>query len=165
VERLVLEVFDMGRQWQEVERGAGRTSADELATRIESLDAKIGASTDEVARKQYQLARDALAAQLSYLTDISRNRERVMARAHNYLATLERLHLALWNHRGADAAKLADEVQPILDDIDDQGQEMAFATAAMSEATAAAEADTDTAAAAEEPQPARDHHAASAARL
>ncbi len=48
-----------------------------------------------------------------YLQDISLNREGVMARTYNYLATLERLHLALWNNRGTDAAMLTGEIQHV----------------------------------------------------
>jgi len=139
VERLVLRIFSMGRQWQEVERGASRTTADDLTTRIEALDQKIEQTADAVARKQYRLAREALGTQLKYLREISRNRERVTARVHNYLATLERLHMALWNHRGADAAKLSDEVQPILDEIEDVGQEMDFASEALDEVVSVSE--------------------------
>jgi hypothetical protein len=141
VETLVLRIFDMGRQWQKVEQGAGQTNADELVDRIAILEQKIERSNDEVASKQYRLACEALKTQLKYLKEISRNRERVTARAHNYLATLERLHLALWNHRGADTAKLSDEVQPILDEIDDIGHEMEYATEAIDEVSDVNEAD------------------------
>lgn len=140
VEKLVLRIFHMGRQWQEVERGASRSNADELTDRIANLEQKIEQTSDDVARRQYQLAREALTTQLKYLRDISRNRERVTARVHNYLATLERLHLALWNHRGTDAASLSDEVQPILDEIDDIGHEIDYSSAAMDEVTDVAEA-------------------------
>ena len=139
VERLVLRIFAMGRQWQEVERGAGRTTAEDLTARVDGLDRKIEQTTDEVARRQYRMAREALMTQLKYLREISRNRERVTARVHNYLATLERLHMALWNHRGADAAKLSDEVQPILDEIEDVGHEMDFASEALDEVVTASE--------------------------
>ena len=140
VEKLVLRIFHMGRQWQEVERGAGRTNPEELTDRIATLEGKIEQTTDAVARKQYVMAREALNTQVRYLQDISRNRERVMARVHNYLATLERLQLALWNHKGTDAAQLSDEVQPILDEIDDIGQEMDFSSEAIDEVTDVAEA-------------------------
>jgi hypothetical protein len=147
VEKLVLRIFHIGRQWQEVERGAGRTNADELVDRLAGLDKKIEESTDDVARKQYQRAREAVSSQLRYLRDISKNRERVIARVHNYLATLERLHLALWNHRGSDAAKLSDEIQPILDEIEEIGHEMDFASAALDEVADVSEGAKEAAAA------------------
>jgi hypothetical protein len=139
VKNLVMKIIHLGPKWNEVEREAGRTSAGDLTARIESLDKKIEETTDDVARKQYRMAREALGSQVRYLSDIGRSRERVVARVHNYLATLERLHLAVVNHRGADAAKLSDEIQPILDEIENIGHEMDFASEAISEVTEAAE--------------------------
>jgi len=138
VENLVLRIFAQARKWHEVELEAGRTSAEDLSNRIEEIDAKIQKTGDSVARKQYGLARQALNTQLGYLRDISRNRERVMAQVYNYLTALERLHLAILNHRGADAAKLSDEIQPILDEIDDVGSEMDFESDAFAEVAEAA---------------------------
>jgi hypothetical protein len=140
VKNLVMKIIHLGPKWNEVEREAGRTSAGDLTARIESLDKKIEETTDEVARKQYRMAREALGSQVRYLSDIGRSRERVVARVHNYLATLERLHLAVVNHRGADAAKLSDEIQPILDEIESIGHEMDFASEAISEVTEDVEA-------------------------
>jgi hypothetical protein len=133
VSHLVLDVIHLGPKWNEVERGVGHTSAEDLGRRVEELEKKIADSTDDVARKQYSMAKDALNSQLSYLKDIARSRERVIARVHNYLATLERLHLCVVNHRGTDAAKFSDEVQPILDEINSLGHEMDFASEAMRE--------------------------------
>ncbi len=133
VQELVMKIISLGPKWNEVEREVEKTSADGLLERLEVLEKKIAGTTDEVARKQYRMAREALQSQAQYLQGISRSRERVMARVHNYLATLERLHLAVINHRGADAAKLSDEIHPILDEIDNFGHEMDFASEAMNE--------------------------------
>lgn len=145
VESLLLRILALGREWQEVERAANRTSADSLTDRLEQLDEKISEAKDPVAQQQYELARDALRVQLRYLRDISRSRERVIARVHNYVAALERLNLAALNHRGAGAAKFSDELAPLLSELDDLGQEMDFASEAISEvaeiATRAAAAD------------------------
>ncbi len=146
VQDMVLRIFALGRKWHEVEREAARTSADDLKGRVADLDAKVAGTKDPVAQKQYRQAREALGSQLRYLEDISRNRERVTAQVYNYVAALERLHLAVLNHRGADAAKLTDEIQPIFDEIDDVGQEMELVSDAMNEAAEAAQA-------AEEPAP------------
>lgn len=133
LEKMVLRIFSLARKWQEVERQAGQTSSTDLGARVEELDRKIEGTSDPVAKKQYRLAREALGSQLRYLRDISRNRERVLAQVHTYLAGMERLRLAVLNHRGADAAKLSDEITPILEDIDEIGQEIDFASDAMSE--------------------------------
>ena len=142
-ESLVLRIFGLARKWHEVEREAGRTSADDLDGRIQDLARKIKKTDDTVARKQYKMAREALNTQLGYLRDISRSGERITAQVYNYLAALERLHLAVLNHQSADAAKLADEIQPILDDIDSIGCEMDFESDALSEVAEVADGDSE----------------------
>jgi hypothetical protein len=134
VEQLVLKVFDLGKRWQEIESDAQRTSAETLTKRIDELEQKIAAATDALARQEYARARDALAAQLGYLRDINRSRERVMARVHGNLATLERLHLAVLNHQGVDMTKFTQELEPLLDEVDEIGVEMDLSSEAMSEA-------------------------------
>ena len=140
VQDMVLRIFGLAHKWHEVEREAARSSASDLSTRVGEIEAKLAATSDPVARRQYRMAREALSSQVRYLDDISRNRERVIAQVYNYLAALERLHLAVLNHRGADAAKLTDEIGPILDEIEDVGQEMDLVSDAISEAAEAAEA-------------------------
>ena len=140
VKDMVLRIFSLAHKWHEVEREAARCSASDLHVRVEEIEAKLEATSDPVARRQYRMAREALSSQVRYLDDISRNRERVTAQVYNYLAALERLNLAVLNHRGADAAKLSDEIQPILDEIEDVGQEMDLVSDAISEAAEAAEA-------------------------
>jgi predicted nucleic acid-binding Zn-ribbon protein len=132
---LLMRVLELGRKWQEVEKEASRTSAEALTHRIDELDTKIDASKDRVARRQYEMARDALQAQLGYLRDISQNRERVLARVHNYLAALERLHLGVLNHKGADAAKFDANLGPMIDEIANIGQEMDVVAEALREVT------------------------------
>ncbi|MCA9673319.1 MAG: hypothetical protein KC503_47340 [Myxococcales bacterium] len=133
VETLMLKVLALGKRWQEVEREASRTSAAALSGRVDELDAKVAAATDPVARRQYEMARDALRSQLKYVTGIATSRERVLARVHGYLAVLERVHLAVLNHQGADTAKFSDELSPLLESIDDMGAEMDIASAALAE--------------------------------
>ncbi|PID38009.1 MAG: hypothetical protein CSA65_04505 [Proteobacteria bacterium] len=130
---LLIRVLELGRKWQEVENEASRTSAETLIHRIEALGAKIDGSKDRVARRQYGMARDALQAQLGYLRDISQNRERVLARVHNYLAALERLLLGVLNHKSADTAKFDANLAPMIDEIANIGQEMDVVAEALTE--------------------------------
>ncbi len=136
VDSLVFRIFELGGTWQEVENEANRTSAEDLGDRLSELEGKIAASTDAVARRQYEMARDAIVAQLGYLRDISRSRERVIARVYNYLAALDRLLLGVLNHRGADAAKFDATLAPMIDEIATIGQELDFVTEAMREVDA-----------------------------
>jgi len=57
---------------------------------------------------------------------------------HHHLAGLERLRLALVNQRSADAQRLSAEVQGILDELGQLGQEFDLQAEAIGEAEVAA---------------------------
>jgi hypothetical protein len=67
---------------------------EELAKRMEDLDARIAAATDAEVKSQYQSARTALDDQRRYRDHIKQNRERMIARMHNHVAALEKFQLA-----------------------------------------------------------------------
>jgi hypothetical protein len=89
------------------------TSDADLDQRIADLDQRIAAATDTVTRDEYQAARGALDDQKRLRERMRKGRERVVARMHNHVATLERFHLAAQNleaSRVADAADAAADV-------------------------------------------------------
>ena len=133
VEQLVLRILELGVQWQQVERESCRSDAAALSDRIAALGEKIEASSDRVARSQYLQAKKALEAQLRYLNEIATSRERVLARVHNYAATLERVNLAVVNSRGADAATFSSDLAPLIEEIEGIGQELDYAAEAAAE--------------------------------
>jgi len=133
IEDSVLRLFDVGRRWASVEADGARTPADLLAQRMEAMTEKMNRTEDAVAKSQYAQAHAALAEQARYLKEIGAARERVVARMHHYLAAMERLRFAVINHRSADASRLSTEVQPILDDIADLGQEIDLSSEAIAE--------------------------------
>jgi hypothetical protein len=133
---LVLSILHLARRLVAIDREAHATSAEELSRRVDALDERIARTDDAVAREQYRLARTAVLAQLSYLKDIGAGRERIIARMHHDLAGLERLRLALVNHRSADVQRLSAEVQLILEDLRSLGQEYDLKAEAMGEAQA-----------------------------
>lgn len=69
-------------------------SEQELAKRMEDLDARIAGATDAEVKSQYQSARNALDDQRRYRDHIKQNRERLIARMHNHVAALEKFQLA-----------------------------------------------------------------------
>jgi len=77
-----------------------------VISRIEELDARIAAATDEIARAQYAEARVALDDQRRYLEGIQTSRDRLVARMHNYLAALEKFRLCVIHVETASAADL-----------------------------------------------------------
>lgn len=70
------------------------TSDAELAKRMDDLDARIAAATDDEIKDQYRSARAALSDQRHYRDGIRQNRERLVARLHNHVAALEKFEVA-----------------------------------------------------------------------
>jgi len=62
--------------------------------RIADLDARIAACADAVAAEQYGEARAALVDQRRYATSVVASRERIVARMHHCVATLEKFRMA-----------------------------------------------------------------------
>ena len=65
-----------------------------LASRMEDFDRRIAAATDAEVKAQYQAARSALDDQRRYRERIRQGRERLVARMHNHVTTLEKFQLA-----------------------------------------------------------------------
>ncbi|HEY7956400.1 MAG TPA: hypothetical protein VII38_13950 [Polyangia bacterium] len=131
---LVLRMARFGRLWREVETEAARTVPDDLHDRMRLLDARALASDDPLARSELGRARQALSAQLDYLAEIRRGRERAVARLSHQVATLERLRLAALRHRSVDASRLGAELQPVVDELADAGGDLDLASEALDEA-------------------------------
>jgi hypothetical protein len=153
IEDSVVRLFDVGRKWAQVESDGARTPAGKLVERMDAIQAKLERCEDAIARGQYQQAHAALAAQVRYLRDIAIARERVIARMHHYLAAMERLRLAVINHRSADASRLSSEVQPILEDLEGLGREIDCSSEAMGQVEADGDGPAAAAAAAAAPRP------------
>jgi hypothetical protein len=133
LEDSVCRLFDVAGRWADVEADGARTPLDGLAARMEVIAGKMEKSQDPVAREQYGQAHAALAEQLRYLKEIATTRERIIARMHHYLAAMERLRFAVINHRSADASRLATEVAPILEDLQELGRDIDSSSEAMGE--------------------------------
>lgn len=76
----------------------------ELAIRMAELDKRISAATDAEVKAQYQAARAALDDQQRYRDHIRQGGERLVARMHNHVTTLEKFQLAA---TGLAAARVA----------------------------------------------------------
>jgi hypothetical protein len=79
-------------------------SDEQLGRRMEDLDARIAAATDDEVKAQYQSARAALSDQAKYRERIRQNHERLVARLHNHVAALEKFQLAAGGLASARAA-------------------------------------------------------------
>jgi hypothetical protein len=135
---LVRKMARFGRRWREVEAEASRTLPDELRERLYLIGRRLEATNDPQTRVDFERAREAVTAQLAYLDEISRGRERAVARITHQVATLERLRLAAVRHRSVDAARLGAELQPVVEEISEAGGDLDLASEALNEATVVA---------------------------
>ena len=137
LQEAVLRLFDTARRWSEIESSASQHAAASLVDRMDSLEQRIEKASDDVVKNQYRQAHEALAEQLKYLKEIGTNRERVLARMHNYLAAMERLRLAVFNLDSQSASR--DSVAPIVSSLEALGQDIDTCSEALAEAQAAAD--------------------------
>ncbi len=101
----VLRLYDLAGRWARADRPGETFEA--LTARVAELDARIAATRDDVARAQYVEARAAVADQLRYVDGIQQSRERVLARLHACVATLEKFRLAAAHLETASASRQA----------------------------------------------------------
>jgi hypothetical protein len=94
-------------------------SDEELGRRMEDLDTRIAAATDDEVRTQYQAARAGLSDQRKYRDRIRQNRERLVARMHNHLAALEKFQLAVGHRDGISASQ---QLQDLSRDVAASGE-------------------------------------------
>ena len=85
---LLEQLDDLGRQ------SAAAPARAELDARLAQLDARIEATTDDLARAEYGKARAAVAEQLDDVQAIETGRERIIARLHRELEETSRVKLA-----------------------------------------------------------------------
>ena len=107
-----------------------KQSDDDLAKRMEDLDARIAAASDDEVKAQYRSARAALDDQRRYRDQIRQNRERVIARLHNHVAALEKFQLAA---SGLEAARAATAGATAVKQLDELSQEVAASGEALAE--------------------------------
>ena len=133
VDDLAKGTVSVGKQWQRVDGEVGGASLADLDKRIATLEERALSAADEEAGRAYARAGKALQDQRQHHEEISRSRERTVARLHGTVATLERLHLAVVRLQSADAHRFAGELQPLLDDLDVVGTDAELAAQAMDE--------------------------------
>jgi hypothetical protein len=111
----------------------------ELARRIAALDARITTTSDEVAAGQYREARAALADQRRYAAQVGAARERIVARMHHCVATLEKFRLACVHADVAAAAREAADARTAVAVLADMSTGLTDAPAAEAAPTPAAD--------------------------
>jgi hypothetical protein len=124
VDELAISIVSLGGRWREVEEEIETAVPEDLEERREDLRRKSEATEDPVAAEEYERAAGTLTEQIEFVASLRKGRERVLARLHHYVATMEKLRLALLNARSGDAEKLAWDLSPLLDGLEFKAEEL-----------------------------------------
>ncbi|MDF1565380.1 MAG: hypothetical protein P1V51_20245 [Deltaproteobacteria bacterium] len=116
--------IELAVQVSDVDGALGGRSDLDLADELERLAGKAESTTDEVARRQYLLARRNLEAQADQLHRIRTGRDRVVASLHGQVALLERTRVSLVGLRSSDSSRLATELGTLSEVLADSAREM-----------------------------------------
>ena len=124
----VMKTLEVATKSVEVKvTGAGEV---ELKTRMEELDRRIAATTDDEIKAQYTSARASLDDQRRYREHIAKGRERLVARMHNHVAALEKFQLAA---TGLEAARAATAGSNAVKQLEELSQDVAASGEALAE--------------------------------
>lgn len=124
----VLKTLEVATKSAEVK--VSGTTDQELAKRMADLDQRIAAATDNEVKTQYQSARAALDDQHRYRDHIRQNHERLIARMHNHVTTLEKFQLAA---NGLAAARVASAGATAMKQLEELSQDVAASGEALAE--------------------------------
>lgn len=134
LERLSLvtcRVLELAIRCREIDEATGDGTVEKLTREIEELDRTIEGTTDEVARRQYERARETLSTQKSLIERIRVGRERAVATMHSQLAHLERARLSLIGLESSDSGRLMAELSMLSESLEGASAAMDEETSAM----------------------------------
>lgn len=97
----------------------------EVERRIAEIDTRIAAATDAIAREQYVEAKAALVDQRRYVERVVAARERIVARMHHCVATLEKFRMACAQLDATAAAREAADARNAMSVLGELGDGLA----------------------------------------
>jgi len=118
LQEAVERVLDAAVSWQTIAGGASASKAAALDARVDVIEAKLEVAKDEQVRSELRNALRALVKQRDYLSDIKGQCERIAARMHSYVATLEQLRLAMVTVESTRASQHSPELSELLVQLD-----------------------------------------------
>jgi hypothetical protein len=130
---LVARMTSFAERWREVERQVDPGLSMQLGDRLSHIDRKIESTADEQARAELARARGQLSAQVEYIDEIARGRERAVARLTLQVSMLERLRFQALRHRSVDASRLGDDLASITEELAQAGGELDLLSEALAE--------------------------------
>jgi hypothetical protein len=124
----VLKTLEVAAKTSDVK--AAGASDQELTKRMDDLDQRIAGTSDPEVKAQYQSARAALDDQKRYRDHIRQNRDRLIARMHNHVTTLEKFQLAA---SGLVAARAASAGATAVKQLEELSHDVAASGEALAE--------------------------------
>jgi hypothetical protein len=126
-------LIKLAERWCQIEEGADKTARPRLEARLEALEAKIKASGDAVIKAEYSAAAAVVRDQLQGFAKIDVARERLVARMHRSLASLERVSLKLLQLSTSDAQDASLGLRPELERLDEMSDDLSWKTLSVDE--------------------------------
>ncbi len=124
-------VLDLSLRCQALDEATCEETHQQLATDIAQLEKSIDSATDDLARRQYERAREALQTQHALIERLRMGRERAVATMHNQLAHLERTRLSLIGLESSDSGRLMAKLGVLSESLEQASGAMDEETSAM----------------------------------
>jgi hypothetical protein len=110
-------LFGVAQRWRQLDQAAALPAAAAIEDARTALARRSAGSADPVVRVHCAQAQDSLEAQRRQLAAIAISRDRMYAHLQRQLAAMEALFLASVTARSADAARTAETLRPLLDEL------------------------------------------------
>jgi hypothetical protein len=134
----VLRLATIGERHAALGLGRDLPERAALCGRLAALAARAEACRDPIARRELADVRRSLETQVRHRDAIAAAAERVEARFHAHVASMEALHLAALGLGSADAAGHAAALRPMIETLERLGEDMELGRAAVEEGEATA---------------------------
>lgn len=118
----------LARRWSEIEASVDDTMKTRLKARRQALEEKLEGVSDSVIRAEYTAVVATIDEQLQSFGRIDIARERLVARMHRCLASLERVSLRVLQLSTSDAQDASLSLQPELERLDEMSDELSWKT-------------------------------------
>ncbi|MEO1270771.1 MAG: hypothetical protein AAFX99_22015, partial [Myxococcota bacterium] len=119
-------LINLGRRWSDIEADVDETTKARLTARLDALEEKIATVNDLVVKAEYRAAADGVRRQLAGFDKIDIARERLIARVHRCLTSLEQVSLMLLQLSTTDAQHASLGLQPELARLDEMTEEFSW---------------------------------------
>lgn len=138
-EKLAFSVLETGKTWKQIHSDLASPRLAGLDDKLKDLEKRIGETTDGVTQGHLQRAAQALTAQKAAVDGLKVGCQRAEAAIDAQAALLERLRLAVAQHRVSDRERFAVEVSAVADQASRLSDDLESLSQAIAEAEALAD--------------------------